>query len=355
MSQQGGDRTEQATPKKLRDARQKGRHFKSMEVVTAFSLLALLGTLSVCGAAMADGASRLMVDAFTGAATRHLTAATLRALLMDAMTRFGQIMLPVMGVALVGGVAFHVLQTGFLLVSQALTPKMDRINPLSGFKRIFSWRTLESLAKALIKTAVLATLAYREFMDRMDEMAALMGLPPAAAMGSIGRMLLAVALKLCVALAIIAPFDLLFQWWQFRRDLMMTKQEVRDEYKLTEGDPQIRGRIRSEQRQMAHMRMMQAMAEADVLITNPTHYAVALAYREKEHRAPKVVAKGRDLLAQRMRQRAQDLNIAVVERREVARQLYLSCDVGDEVPEELYQAVAEILAYVYRLRNRMAR
>lgn len=165
-------------------------------------------------------------------------------------------------------------------------------------------------------------------------------------------MLLSVGLKLGLAYAIFAPFDYFYQWWKHNKDLMMTKEELKEEFKLTEGNPQTKSRISQKQRQMSRMRMVQAVKDADVVITNPTHYAVALSYKEKENSAPVVVAKGKDYLAKSIREKAKEFNVEIVENRSVAQSLYFFCEVGDEVPEDLYKAVAEILAYVYKLKNK---
>jgi len=353
--QQSGEKTEKATPKKKREARERGQVFKSIELVTAFSLMVMFGALAVFGAGMADGLKKLISGYFGAgdAIPDVMTVSAAGPLLARAFTQMGVIMLPMLGAALVGGLVFNYLQVGFLFSSKALAPKMDRISISSGFKRIFSKRTLIDLLKSIIKITVLGAVAYSEFEARIKDMPMMMGQNIFSSIQSTVDILLGVAFKLAIALAILAPFDFLYQWWKYQKDLMMTKQEVRDEYKLTEGDPQIKGKIRQKQRQMASMRMMQAVADADVVITNPTHYAVALEYKEEKNSAPVVLAKGKDYIARKIREKAQELHIEIVENKPVAQYLYFFCEIGDEVPEDMYQAVAEILAYVYRLKQRM--
>ncbi len=351
MSAQGGDKTEKATPKRKREAREKGQVVKSTELITALSLAVLFGALSIFGKQMVEGMLAALKHFFSGALPETLTQASVIAIYKDAATRFLIIMLPLMGVAMVGGVVFNVLQTGFLFTSKALAPKMDRINPLSGFKRIFSKQTFIDLLKAIIKLAILGYVAYTEYETRIGGFPALMGQEVAVSTVSFVDTIIAVAFKLAIALAIFAPFDYLMQWRKHNKELMMTKQEIKDEYKMTEGNPQTKGRIAQKQRQMSRMRMMQAVKDADVVITNPTHYAVALSYKENQHTAPKVVAKGKDFIAQKIKEQARENSVEIVENVQLARALYFFCDIGDEVPEDLYKAVAEVLAYVYKMKR----
>jgi flagellar biosynthetic protein FlhB len=351
MSAQSGDKTEKATPKRKREAREKGQVVKSTELTTALSLAVMFGVISIFGGQMVEGMRGLLRHFFSNAGPEELTIASVGASFKDATTMFLQIMLPFLGAALLVGVVFNVLQSGFVFSTKALAPKLDRISPLSGFKRIFSKRTLIDLLKALLKTAVLGYVAYSEFESRMGGFPALMAQEVTFSTASFVDTIIAVAFKLAIAMAIIGPFDYLYQWWKHNKDLMMTKQEVKDEYKLTEGNPQTKGRISQKQRQMSRMRMMQAVKDADVIITNPTHYAIALSYKEDKNGAPVVVAKGKDYLAQKIKERARECSVEIVENRQLARALYFFCNVGDEVPEDLYKAVAEVLAYVYRMKK----
>ncbi len=351
MSSQLGEKTEKATPKKRRDAREKGQVSKSTELITSMSLAVMFGTIAIFGGSMVKGITDLQRHFFSSAGPDVMTAAWVQASFKDAAFMFIKIMAPFLGAALLAGVLFNVLQTGFMFTTKALMPKMERISPIAGFKRVFSKRTLIDLFKAIIKTAILGYVAYTEFESRMGGFPALMAQEVKYSTATFVDAIIAVAFKLAIALAIFAPFDYMYQRWKHSKDLMMTKQEVKDEYKLTEGNPQIKGKIAQKQRQMSQMRMMQSVKDADVVITNPTHYAIALTYKEQSNSAPVVVAKGKDYMAQRIKERAREHAVEIVENKQLARALYFFCEVGDEVPEELYKAVAEVLAYVYRMKK----
>jgi len=352
-TQQSGEKTEKATPKRKREAREKGQVFKSTEVISAFSLLALFGVLSVFGGMMIDNLKAGMSHFFTQPAPDVLSAAQLAKNATDAVIFFLKTAAPVFAGAFLCGLIFNVAQVGFIFSTKALMPKFERISMAAGFKRVFSKRTLIELAKSMIKIAILGYVAYSEFESHLKEFPQLMGGDIALSAAAFLKMLLSVAFKLGIAFAVFAPFDYMYQRWKYNKDLMMTKQEVKEEYKLTEGDPQIKSRIAQKQKQMSRMRMIQAVKNADVIITNPTHYAVALEYKEERMKAPVVIAKGVDYLAQKIKEKAKELNIETVENRPLAQSLYFFCDVGDEVPENMYKAVAEILAYVYRLKGKV--
>ena len=351
MSSQSGEKTEKATPRKRREAREKGQVFKSTELITSLSLAVMFGTIAIFGGSMIEGITDLQRHFFSNAGPDVMTAAWVQASFKDAAVMFIKIMAPFLGAALLAGVLFNVLQTGFMFTTKALMPKMERISPIAGFKRIFSKRTLIDLMKAIIKTAILGYVAYTEFESRMGGFPALMAQEVKYSTATFADTIIAVAFNLAIALAIFAPFDYIYQRWKHSKDLMMTKQEIKDEYKLTEGNPQIKGKIAQKQRQMSQMRMMQSVKDADVVITNPTHYAIALMYKEQSNSAPVVVAKGKDYMAQRIKERARESSVEIVENKQLARALYFFCEVGDEVPEELYKAVAEVLAYVYRMKK----
>jgi flagellar biosynthetic protein FlhB len=353
--QQSGEKTEKATPKKKREAREKGQVFKSTELITAFSLIVMFGALSIFGKMILDNTKQLLVS-FLNAGDeipKVLTISTLSPFLSKAFVQFLTIMIPVLLAAFIAALVFNYLQVGFLFSPKAAKPKMERISPAAGFKRIFSKRTLVELLKSIIYIAVLGVVAYDEYMARIKDMPMLMWGNLVTSVQASVDILFGVAFKMAIALAILAPFDFLYQWWKHQKDLMMTKQEVKDEYKLTEGNPEIKGKIRQKQRQMSAMRMMQAVPNADVIITNPTHYAIALGYDDSKHSAPVILAKGKDYVAKKIREIAAEHRIEIVENKPLAQYLYFFCDIGDEVPEEMYQAVAEILAYVYKIKQRL--
>lgn len=353
MAQQSGERTEKATPKRKREARQKGQIFKSAEIISAFSLLVLFGVLSIFGNSIVDNTKALMNYFFSQQAPSVVNGAAVGKALGEALTYFFNIVAPVLIAAFLCGLVFNVAQVGFVFSTKAIMPKFERISMGAGFKRIFSKRTLIELVKSMIKIAILAWVAYNEYQARMKEFSGFMAQDIGYSAAAFVKMLLDVAFKLAIAFAIFAPIDYMYQRWKYNKDLMMTKQEIRDEYKLTEGNPQTKSRISQKQRQMSRTRMVQAVKEADVIITNPTHYAVALAYKENKHKAPVVVAKGMDYLAQKIKEQAKESSVEIVENKPLAQSLYFFCEVGDEVPEDMYKAVAEILAYVYRMKGKV--
>ncbi len=350
-----GDKTEKATPKRKREAREKGQIFKSVEVNTALTMLVMFGVLSIFGQTIVENIKKLLRYFFTMDAPDHFTVAAVSKLFIDAVWMFFGIIAPILIAAFLAAVVSNVIQSGFVFTTKALSPKFDRINPLSGFKRIFSTRTLLDLVKAIIKIAILGFVAYNEFEGHMEDFKGLMGQDVVTAVAESVDIIISVAFNLAIAFAIFAPFDYIYQRWKYNKDLMMTKQEVKDEYKLTEGNPQIKGRIAQKQRQMSRMRMVQAVKDADVVITNPTHYAVALEYKEGKNTAPIVIAKGKDYLAQKIKEKAKEENVEIVENKPLAQALYFFCEVGDEVPEDMYKAVAEVLAYVYRMKKKGGR
>ncbi len=353
--QSSGEKTEKATPKRKREAKEKGQIFKSVEVNTALTLLVMFGVLSIFGRTIVENIKNLLRYFFTMSPPESFTVAAVTKMFIDAVGMFIGIIAPILIAAFVAGVVSNLIQSGFVFTTKALAPKFDRINPLSGFKRIFSKRTLLDLVKAIIKIVILGMVAYNEYEGHMEDFKGLMGQDIATAVAEFVDIIISVAFNLAIAFAIFAPFDYMYQRWKYNKDLMMTKQEVKDEYKLTEGNPQIKGRIAQKQRQMSRMRMVQAVKDADVVITNPTHYAVALEYKEGKNTAPVVVAKGKDYLAQRIKEKAKEENVDIVENKPLAQALYFFCEVGDEVPEDMYKAVAEVLAYVYRMKKKGGR
>lgn len=352
-SQSSGEKTEKATPKKRREAREKGQVFKSVEVVTSFSLLAMFGVISAFGGLIVENIEKMLRYFFTQKDIPDaIDVVTISETMTKAVIYLLQIMAPLLLGAFICALVLNALQVGLKFSSKAMAPKMERISPLKGFKRIFSMKTLVELIKSVIKITILGLVAYGEYKRYMGEFSLIMGRDVPSAVSNFVDMIIGAAFKMAIALAIFAPFDYLYQRWKYEKDLMMTKQEVRDEYKLTEGNPEIKGKISQKQREISSMRMMHAVKDADVVITNPTHYAIALCYDEEKSSAPFVIAKGKDQLALRIKEKAREEDVAMVENRPLARSLYFFCEVGDEVPEDLYKAVAEVLAYVYHLKNK---
>ena len=280
--QPSGEKTEKATPKRKREAREKGQVIKSVEVISAFSLLVMFGVLAIFGDNISLNIQSMMRSFFKADVPDVVDTTAAANVLSSIIVSFLKIVAPLLIAALLCGVVFNIVQVGFNFSAKAISPKLEKISMLSGFKRIFSKRTLIDLLKSLIKITLLGWVAYSEYQKNIKSFPTLMGEDLDYAIPAALSILLSVAFKLGIAFAIFAPFDYMYQRWKYNKDLMMTKQEVREEYKQTEGNPQTKNRIAQKQRQMSRMRMVQAVKDADVVITNPTHYAVALSYKEQK-------------------------------------------------------------------------
>lgn len=345
------ERTEEATPKRLKEARERGQVFKSMELVSVFTLLAAYLALQVAGphiwAALAEFSRRqwsaLAVPDLTLIGVRELMGAVAMVVLVAAA--------PVLLASAVTGLLTNYLQVGFLFTLQPLMPDFSRVNPFSGFVRIFSRRSVVELFKALFKIVIVSLVAYTTVRSQMHQFARLHGLPMESVLAQVGAMVSSVMLRVGLAMLALALADYAYQRYEHRRNLMMTKQEVKQEHRETEGSPEVRSFIRRRQREMARKRMMADVPKADVVVTNPTHYAVALEYQASQMSAPRCVAKGAGHLAAKIREVAVAHEVPLVENPPLARSLYANVEVGDEVPAELYQAVAEVLAYVYQIKG----
>lgn len=350
---QGGERTEKATPKRRREAREKGQVRKSQELVSALMLVIMFGALGLLGPGMWEDLQSLMRRGLT-LGFRHaggLVSENAGVLMQDMAAELAGILLPLLLIGFLGAILSNVVQFGFLFSTKALAPKFNRLNPLEGLKRIFSMQTLFQLAKAIAKTVLIAFIAYDVVVENAANFALMAGENLGASIGAIAQSVLNAGFRIGLVFLIIAVLDFVYQWFKYEKDLRMSKYEIKMEYKQTEGDPQVKSRIKQKQRQMAMMRMMESVPQADVVITNPTHFAVALKYDAEASSAPVVTAKGQDYLALRIKAVAQEHGVEIVENKPVARALYESCAIGSEIPLELYQAVAEILALIYKRKQ----
>jgi flagellar biosynthetic protein FlhB len=260
--------------------------------------------------------------------------------------------IPFMLFMVVAGLAVNVAQVGLMLTTKPLQPKWNRINPISGLQKFFSLRSLVDLAKSVAKLGIAGTVVWWYLREQTEELVSLMSYDPWGLLVPVGWMIVGVWWRILVVMVVIAALDFAYQRWQHDRDIRMTQQEVREETKEMEGDPQVKRRIRQLQRQMATQRMMAEVPEAEVVITNPTHYAVALRYDPSNMEAPTVVAKGQNLIAQRIRELAVENQVPIVERPELARTIFRTIEVGDVIPESLFRTVAEVLTFVYRVDRR---
>ena len=324
-----------------------------MELVNTGALLLMFGVLKALLPTIGGALGNLSASYLQGAGQTPavLSQPFVLTIAQSVAVDFLMVMLPLLAVALAGGMIMNVMQTGFVFSTKALGFKMQRLNPAEGFKRIFSVRTMYEFLKTAIKVGFICLILYAEITSNRTTFAMLMTSGLQASAMKVMDIIFGAAFKVCGVLAGVAVLDYFYQWHKYEKDLRMTKYEVKMEYKQTEGDPQIKGRIRQKQRQMAALRMMNSVPDADVVITNPTHYAIALKYEEKDASAPRVAARGRDLVAQKIKEIARENRVEVVENKPLAQALYNSCEVGDLIPVSMYQAVAEILAHVYRMKN----
>lgn len=347
-----GEKTEKATPKKRQEARKKGQVPKSQELVTAILLLGIFIILHVLRGQIGDQVGQYAADWFSQMGRKELTVGTVTAWYTQGVLVIGEILAPLFLAAILIGILFNFLQVGAFFQPDLIKPKFDKLNPISGFKRIFSTRAIAELAKSLLKLIIVFGIAYLTIRPTVKGLLLLWDMDIAQAVSFVETIVFTVAWRIGLALLVLAVFDYYYQRWEYERNLRMSKQEIKDEYKETEGDPQIKGKIRQRARQMAMQRMMQAVPEADVIITNPTHIAVALKYEAKEMDAPVVVAMGQGYLAEKIKSIAKEHRVAIVENKPLARALFSTAEIGEAIPAELYQSVAEVLAFVFRLRKR---
>jgi flagellar biosynthetic protein FlhB len=259
---------------------------------------------------------------------------------------------PILLVAMVAGYAANVLQIGFLVTSESLKFDLNRLNPLKGLKRIFSLRAIVELLKTILKTCLVGFVAFYFLYQQLPQFAVMMDYTIAQSLYIMGKITNTTVWRILAVLIVIAIADYAFQYYDYEKSLRMSKQEIKEEFKTIEGDPHVKAEIKARQRQLASRRMMQEVPEATVVITNPTHYAIALKYNDSMS-APTLVAKGKDYLAQKIKELAIEHDIVIVENKELARTLYREVEIGMPIPVELYKAVAEVLAYVYKLKGRI--
>jgi flagellar biosynthetic protein FlhB len=347
------ERTEPASARKLEQAREQGNVPRSRELATLAVLLASVGVIAVIGLFMFRGLHRVMHNTLSFDAGDVASPAMMGRNLMEAGLDGLLLFLPLAGVVVVAAVAANVLISGWVFSTKAFEFNLAKLNPVSGLGRLFSWNSLAELVKALMKGGLIAGVAGWMIWQQREGILGLAVEPLEAAMAHFGQITLLTFLAAVAAFGVIVVLDVPFQLWQYHHGLRMTKQEIRQESKEMEGDPQIKARIRSLQREAARRRMMQAVPKADVVVTNPMHFAVALKYEERTMAAPQVVAKGSQLVAERIKELARENRVPIVEAPPLARALHRHAEVGDTIPGTLFTAVAQVLAYVYQLNKSM--
>lgn len=354
MSQSGGEKTEKATSKKRKDEREQGNILKSHDLTTALILLIILFTIKLLSDYIGSGMSRIVKQFLSS--DGNITSATLTiplaiSTLTQAILSGMGILLPLFGIMVIATIAIQLTQTRFLLTTKTLEVKLDRISPLKGFKRMFSIKSVAEMVKSILKIGIVIFTVYKEIIKNIEEVPLMLNLPLVQATPVLFQNVMSIALKSVYVLIMISVVDIFYQWWSFEKEMKMSKQEVKEENKLSEGNPQTKGRIQQKQRQLSTMRMMADIPKADVVITNPTHFAIALRYQAKKDKAPVIIAMGQDYLALRIKEKAKEHNIITVENRPLARSLYANGKIGKAIPTDLFQAVAEVLAYVAKIRK----
>jgi flagellar biosynthetic protein FlhB len=347
------ERTEPASARRLDQAREKGNVPRSRELATFAVLLASSAVIAFLGLFMYRGLGSVMRGAMSFGQSDLASPAVMGRSLMDAGLEGVLVLLPLAAAVVVAAIASNVLVSGWVFTAKAFEPNFAKLNPASGLARMFSWHSLVELVKALLKGGLIAGVAGWMIWRQRDGILSLAAEPMESAMVHFGQITLLTFLAAAAAYAFIVVMDVPFQLWDYHRNLRMTKEEVRQEQKEMEGDPQIKARIRSLQRETARRRMMQEVPKADVVVTNPLHFAVALKYEEKHMAAPQVIAKGTQLVAERIKELAREHRVPVVEAPPLARALHRHVEVGDTVPGTLFTAVAQVLAYVYQLNQSM--
>lgn len=353
----GGEKTEEPTSKKLDDARKDGKVAKSKELTSAFELITLFLVLKIFTSFVYNGFLNSFqfvysrIPDFLENNAKETTSRAMSSFLSTLIVQACQIVLPFFAFGFVVCFLANVLQFSFKATSKPLQPKPDKFNPINGFKRIFSKDSLFELLKSIVKLVVIGYVAYTSVRGNADDLFVLYDIPLMQAIILCGEVIIDAGLKIALVYLVVGIVDFLYQKHKFHEEMKMTKQEVKDEYKNTEGNPEIKGKQRQRMQEASRRRMMQDVPKADVVITNPTHLAVALKYDAEVSKAPIVVAKGEDFLAMKIRETAREHHVEIVENKPLARMLYANVDIGQEIPPELYQAVAEILAMVYSLKN----
>ena len=345
------EKTEKATPKKRQDARRKGQVAKSQELVSVAVLLACLVVFYFGSYNMIEKMLDVMRQLFVESARFNIDCNNIQHFLVDFANKIFVLLFPLFLAVFSIALLVNYFQVGFVLSTESIQPKLSKINPINGFQRLFSMKSLVELIKNVFKILIVVFLVYLTIKGEIENFIPLSDQSVGEILVYIGKLAFKIVFRTCLLLIILAIFDYLYQKWEFEKNLKMSKQEVKDEFKQTEGDPIIRARIKRLQREAARKRMMASVPKADVVITNPTYLAVAIHYDQSKMSAPKVVAKGRGHVAEKIKKIATENKVAIVEDRPLAQILYKMVNVDEVIPTNLYKAVAEVMAFVYSMRR----
>jgi len=347
-----GEKTEQPTERRRTQAREQGNIARSTDVTAAGVLLAAAGALYFVGPTSGEVLLRLMRTTLTSEPRLTIDPPAVAALLWSVAASLATMLVPLMGLVFLGSLSINLFQTGFLWAPEALAPKFERLNPLQGFQRLFSLSSVVRLAGSLAKILAVTGVAYWYLAVHRNEYLALPQQDAAVILTTAGRSIVELSFFLALTLVALAVLDYGYQFWHYERELMMTKQELREELKEMDGNPQVRQRRREAHRKLAEARQLSEVKKADVVITNPTEIAVAVQYDPAEMPAPVVVAKGMGEIAAQIRRIAAEHRIPIIERKPLARTLYRQVKVGHPIPVEMYEVFVEILAYVYKVTGK---
>ncbi|MET3288508.1 UNVERIFIED_CONTAM: flagellar biosynthetic protein FlhB [Brevibacillus sp. OAP136] len=348
-----GEKTEKATPKKKQDARKKGQVAKSSDLSPAFAITSIFTLLYVFGSSMLDSFERILRETLTTYLLWDVNQENLGVIVSKIGFEAIKIVGPIFGFAIVVALAVNYMQVGVNFTTEPLMLKLDKINPIQGAKRIFSMRTIVELLKSILKISAGIYVAYTILWSAKDTLIKLSLTSVEDVLAFTGDEVVKLGLFIGILLLILAVSDYVYQRYEYEKSLRMSKQDIKDEYKKSEGDPLIKSKIKQRQRQMAMQRMMQELPKADVVITNPTHFSVAIRYEAGAMSAPTVIAKGQDYIALKIREIAKKNRIVIMENKPLARALYSQVEIGQQIPEEMFKAVAEVLAYVYKLQGKV--
>jgi len=346
------EKTEPATPRRRQKAKEKGQVARSTEISSLLILFLGVYILRFVGHPILQKSCSLFKYLWSNTANFNLTSSTMSAYFHQGVVQFLGLFSPLLiGICAIGLIS-NIIQGGFVFTTTPLTPDIDKINPVTGLKRLFSLKSVERLPLSLLKITIIGYIAYITIKGRLPFIFSLTGRNIGQILISIEGLIFQLVFRCCLALLPLAILDYAFQKWQYEKQLRMTREEVIEEHKQTEGSPLTKTRIRSLRNQIAKRRMMQDVPKADVIITNPTQLAIALKYNKEKMNAPIVLAKGARLIAEKIKEIARKHNIPIVENKWLAQALYKSVEVGEEIPIKFYQAVAEVLAYIYRLKGK---
>lgn len=346
------EKTEEATPKRREETREKGNVAKSRDLASIAVLGACLVYLYFGASTMASQLMDLMKVYFRKSGQMAVSMDNVHVLLLDFALKTFLLLIPFLLVALLSGLIINILQVGFTFSAEAITPKFSKVDPIQGFQRLFSLRSLVEFLKNILKVAIVGTVAYQTVKGESNTIVPLMDYNVQDILAYIGQVSFKILYTTCWVLVILAILDFLYQKWEHEKSMKMSKQEIKEESKQLDGDPLIKGRIKRLQREMARKRMMAAVPKADVVITNPTHLAIAIRYEPETMNAPVVIAKGADFLAQKIKEIARNNHVPLIENKPVAQVLYKMVAIEQSIPENLYRVVAEILAQVYALKHK---